>query len=78
MPSPVPVKKTDESPLTWGEACDAALIGRKIARAAWGDGSCVLLHASALHLRKADGSLHTLIVSEGDLANADWQIVREH
>ncbi len=80
MPSPVPTRTTTPTtPLTWGAACDAVLIGKRVTREGWADPeTCVLLHAGALHLRKADGSLHTLIVSEGDMNAADWTIVREN
>ena len=78
MASPLP-RKTEIATLTWGAACDAALIGRRVTREAWNDtDTCVLLHAGVLHLRKPDGSLHTLIVSEGDINSADWTIVREN
>lgn len=80
MPSPVPVRKSaDAEPFTWADACAAILIGRRVTRQAWNDPQTVVfLHAGAVHLRKADGTLHTLIVSEGDLSAADWQVVREH
>lgn len=79
MPSPVPMRKSEPEPLTWSEACAAILIGRRVTRQAWQEpDTVVLLHAGALHLRKADGSLHTLIVSEGDLSATDWVVVREN
>lgn len=79
MPSPVPMKKSDLDPLTWGAACAAMLIGRRVTRQEWNDAATVVfLHAGALHLRRADGSLHTLIVSEGDLSATDWLVVREN
>lgn len=80
MPSPVPVRKSAEpADLSWADACAAILIGRRVTRQAWNDPETVVfLHAGALHLRKADGTLHTLIVSDGDLSATDWQVVREH
>lgn len=77
---PTPSRKTVEpAPIeySWGAACEKINEGEKVTRATWGDGACVFLHASVLHLRKADGSLHTLIVSEGDMSATDWTVVRQ-
>lgn len=79
MPSPVPVRKSESEPMTWGQACAAVIIGRRVTREGWAEPETVVfLHAGTLHLRKADGSLHTLIVSEGDLTATDWLVVREN
>lgn len=76
--SPAPHKAAQA--LTWGSACRAVCEGRTVAREAWRSHEpfqhdVVLLHAGALHLRKTDGSLHTLIVSDGDIVANDWQVV---
>lgn len=79
MPSPIPMKPASPTSLTWGQACAEVLIGKRVTREGWNDPqTCILLHANVLHLRRPDGSLHTLIVSEGDMAAADWTLVREH
>lgn len=53
------------------------LAGKKMRRASWPEAECVFLHADFLHLRKADGSMHRLMVSAGDLEGADWVALRE-
>jgi len=75
-PSPVPTTKTDA--MTFTEACQAVLSGRKLRHGLMDQGWAVLLHAGFLHVRKADGSLHILSVSEADITATDWTIVREH
>lgn len=56
----------------------AVIDGKKVTRQAWNDETCcVFLAAGLLHLRKSDGTLHTLIVSDGDMQGQDWVTVRE-
>lgn len=64
--------------MTFAEAVEPLLAGKKIRHAKMDEGACVFVHANFLHLRKADGSLHSLIVSEDDLTATDWTIVREN
>lgn len=79
MPSPLPTRKTEQKPMSWGAACEALVVGRRVTREAWGDpNTVILLHAGSVHIRKPDGSLHTLIVSEGDLTAEDWIVAREN
>lgn len=75
MPTPSFSKSADA--LDWYDAIRAVVAGKKITRVEWGSSDCVFLHAERLHLRKADGTLHQLIVSEGDLLATDWIVVRE-
>lgn len=74
-PTPAP-PSLDE--LTFYDALREVAAGKKITRTAWSDPTvCLFLHGGALHLRKADGTLHTLIVQDGDLEAIDWVVVRE-
>lgn len=76
MPTP---SRTDNSPteMDFGAALRLVAIGKKITRREWANDDCVFLHASFLHLRKTDGSLHQIAVSEGDIVATDWVVVRE-
>lgn len=65
-------------PMTFGDIVKGLLAGKKYRRDAWTTSDCIFLHAGALHLRKPDGALHTLIVSEGDLDATDWVAVLEN
>jgi len=58
-------------------AAQAIIDGKKVTRAGWQSEDCIFLFAGILHLRKTDGTLHKLIVSDGDMLAADWIIVRE-
>ena len=69
-----PKPKTE---LDFYEALKQVIAGKKITRKAWGTTACVFLHAAVLHLRKEDGTLHALLVSEGDVLATDWTAVRE-
>lgn len=61
------------------EALDEATRGAKVRRQSWPDGAAIYFHAEALHLRKEDGTLHTLTLTLGDVVGAaDWVIEREH
>jgi hypothetical protein len=79
-PAPIP---TDIDTLTFGDAFAALVAGKKVTRQTWplepsGVRACLLLHNGAVHIRKPDASLHTLIVQDGDITATDWVIVREH
>ena len=75
MPTPVRITATPE--MDFYAALRCVRDGKKITRPEWVNRDCIFLYAGFLHLRKADGSLHRLIVSDGDLDATDWQIVRE-
>ena len=76
--SPARVVATRTDQMEWAGACAAILTGKRVTREAWAsDEVCIFLRAGIVHLRKADGSLHTLIVSEGDLSATDWVVVRQ-
>ena len=64
-------------PVSFADAVPLWLGGKKLTRQAWGSPACVFLHAGVLHFRAADGTLHTLIVSDGDLDATDWVLARE-
>lgn len=65
--------------MTWGEAQPVLVSGNKVRRIAWGNDDYLLVYANALHLRKADGSLHVLSpVTLGDMTGEDWIVVRDN
>lgn len=74
MPSPAAEVET----MKFSQAIELIATGQKVRRQSWPEGSCIFLQANILHLRKEDGSMHTLIVSSGDLEGTDWVVVREH
>lgn len=74
MPTPV---RNEPTAMDFYEALKQIMAGKKLTRADWHNEDCIFMHAGAMHIRKTDGSLHTLIVSDGDIAATDWALVRE-
>ncbi len=77
--SPVILSENSEKPvailLTWGEACNAILDGKRVTKASWSDeDSWFFLRADILHLRKPDGSYHVLMVSKADMDGTDYYV----
>ncbi len=65
-----------EKIMTFGAAMTVVLHGAKVTRLEWADRETYLyLRAGILHLRKADGTEHKLVVSDGDLSGMDWVVV---
>jgi hypothetical protein len=72
--SPLPQEE-----ITFGRALDVVVSGKRVTRIGWKEPmSHVLLVGGIVHLRKTDGTLHKLIVSDGDIIAKDWVIVREN
>lgn len=83
MPSPPPARPfsdvEDVDGLTFFVALQEVAIGKRITRADWkNDEIVVFLSEGLLRIRNADGSLHALLVSDGDLQATDWLVVREN
>lgn len=76
MPTPERPKLV-ESEMDFYDALRLVAIGKKITRKEWASEACVFLHAGVVHLRKADATLHVLLVGDGDLVATDWIVVRE-
>ena len=75
MASPSILKKTMDFP----EALYSVIAGGKITKLEWGNPEIYLvMNGGFLMLRKADGSLHRLIISDGDLLGLDWVAVMEN
>ena len=52
---------------------------RKVTRLSWGNPAVYVCMADGyLKIRIADGAVHALIVSEGDLRGVDWVAVGDH
>ena len=60
------------------DAMAAVIEGKKVQRQSWGNTDCIFLVGGRLSLRKSDGSLHQLLVSDGDMYGEDWVVVREN
>lgn len=81
MPSPLPVKIRDinRTGLTWGEASEALLDGKKVRRQEWPADHFGYVRADVLHIHRSseglDGTEHRWLVGTGDLAGADWEVV---
>lgn len=79
--SPTPIRpnvaRTADDEMEFPEAIAAVITGKKVARVIWSNDDCVFLSGGFLSLRKTDGSLHQLLVSDGDLHGTDWFIIRE-
>ena len=79
--SPQPRRFGQDKPeeMSFGSALDAVVDGKHMTRASWQDQETyLLLSGGALHIRKSDGTLHTLIIRDGDITATDWIIVRDH
>lgn len=64
--------------MDWPEAQRKVIDGKQITRQEWGNHEIrVFLADGLLKLRKADGTLSALLVSDGDMLATDWTIVRE-
>lgn len=72
---------TKESPLknqmNFYDAVKQAVGGKKITREEWANKEiyCLLSEGEVLTLHKADGTLHSWIISLGDIAGDDWFII---
>lgn len=76
-----PLPRREE--MGFGEAMGAVVDSRHVTRLGWpagpaGEVAYLFLQGGVVHLRKADGSIHTLLVSDGDITATDWVTVREH
>ena len=73
------IPKIQITDMDWPDAQRAIIDGKRITRKAWQDDTaCIFLAYGFLKLRKADGTLHDLIVSEADMLADDWVVVREN
>lgn len=72
--SPVPQKK--EVLLTFPEAMQAIIDGKKIARKEWGNEDYCFLDGQWLSIRR-NGVIHPWQVNDGDMLGIDWFIVPE-
>lgn len=71
--------RTPTEEMTFGQAMEVVQEGKRVTRVLWNDTTeVVFLHAAFLHIRKADGSLHRLLVSDEDLRGTDWVVVLEN
>lgn len=74
----MPTPAVEERVMDFYEALDEATRGAKVRRQSWPEGTVIYFHAECLHIRRDDGTVHTLIVSAVDVNAADWVIEREH
>lgn len=67
--------------LTFGEALNEVLAGRRVTKLGWNDKrSYILMEDDMLMLQKAGeltGKLHVLIVSRADMEGLDWVVLSE-
>lgn len=73
MPSPV----VAETVMDFYEALKAVAAGEKVRRQSWPTEDAMFMQGGFLHVRNATG-VHKLLVSDGDLAGADWVVVRDN
>jgi hypothetical protein len=70
---PVTLEQRREGVMFFGEAMAAVLAEAKVTRLEWADPTVYLfLKNGVLSIHKADGTVSNLLVSDGDLAGADW------
>ena len=70
-PSPEPHEGT-----SFSMAICEVKIGKKLTRLSWNEPKTyIFLNGGRLRIMKKDGSLHDLIVSDGDIFGEDWVVV---
>lgn len=74
--SPTPLRRV-KADMDFGDAMREVNAGSKVSRREWDCKDYVFLYADRLHIRKADGALHQLQVSGGDMGGTDWFIVTD-
>ena len=75
---PTPAKTPTESKpgnMTFPEAMSAVLAGAKVTKLEWGNDKIYLFLDGTLNIMKEDGTVNTLIVSDGDMLGTDWVVV---
>ncbi len=62
--------------LDFPAALQVLLDGKRVRRSVWpNDGTYLAMASYRLMIRLADGQLHPLVVSRGDILGRDWRIV---
>ena len=56
-------------------AMRAVINGKQVMRASWQQKEIVFLFNGFLSIKKADGNIHRLFVSDGDLIGDDWIVM---
>jgi hypothetical protein len=76
--SPTPVRpERAERMMTFPEAIQKIIDGGKVTKKEWGNPAIyLLLDDGLLRIKKADGSIVPLFVSDGDMHGTDWYSVR--
>lgn len=65
--------------MDWPHAQYRLLDGRRLTRREWHDPTvCIFLGDGRLKLRKADRTVHDLIVSDGDMCATDWIFAQDN
>ena len=75
-PTPTQVIKTEKT-LTFFEALEEILDGKKVTKLEWADeGYYGLLENTRLRLHKPDGNIFDWILNDGDISGTDYTIVK--
>ena len=76
MPTPTKTPTTSTpGNMTFPEAMSAVLMGTKVTKLEWGNDKIYLFLDGTLNIMKEDGTVNTLIVSDGDMLGTDWVVV---
>lgn len=70
-----PAVNGESCPMTWCEAQQALLDGKRIARKSWGTGDFIFLYRGILTIQSPRGILANLAVQDGDMVGTDWTVV---
>jgi hypothetical protein len=62
--------------LTFAQALDKLLDGKKVSKKEWGDEGIYIFLSDTLRIRK-DDKVHDLIVQAGDIQGTDWFVITE-
>ena len=65
--------------MTFPEAMEAAIAGKRVAREEWHNEDYISLDKPGfLSIHFENGDKKTLAVSDGDMINNDWVVISEH
>jgi len=76
--SPLPVSTNSliaDSQMDFPSAMKAVIAGNKVSKLEWNNSNIVVWLEDKLKIKLADGSIHDLLVSSGDMYGDDWFIV---
>jgi hypothetical protein len=64
--------KVEDKSMSWGDACQLLLQGKRMRRTAWlPSNDYLFMRADVIHIKNFEGE-HRAIINSGDMAATDW------